>query len=369
MFSTPEELIADIKAGRMVILVDDEDRENEGDIIVAAEKITPEIVNFMVTYGRGLLCLTLTSERCKQLNLPPMVEHNTAQFSTAFTVSIEAAEGITTGISAADRAMTIRKAVAAEAKPSDLVQPGHVFPLTAQDGGVLTRSGHTEAGCDLARLAGLEPAAAIVEVLKEDGTMARRDDLLKFGEEHNIKVGTIASLIEYRNLNETTIKRVAECQLPTDYGEFKLVTYRDIIDQRLHYALCKGTIDPQQPTLVRVHLQSVFADILNTNRLAERSWALPAAMKRIAADGGVLVLLGREETDDDVVNILKQFEAEDKGERPSAAKWQGTSRRVGVGSQILADLGVGKMILMSNQSKRYHALSGFGLSVVDYVYE
>lgn len=369
MFNTPEELIEDVRQGRMVILVDDEDRENEGDIIVAAEKITPEIVNFMVTYGRGLLCLTLTPERCQQLNLEPMVKHNTAQFSTAFTTSIEAAEGISTGISAADRATTILTAVAQDAKPCDLVQPGHVFPLIAQPGGVLTRSGHTEAGTDLARLAGFEPAAAIVEVLNEDGSMARRDDLIAFGQQHNIKIGTIAALIEYRNHNETTIERVAECQLPTDFGDFTLVTYRDVIDNQLHYALHKGDISRDKPTLVRVHLQSLFADILSTNRQADRSWSLPAAMQRIAEQGGVLVLLGREESNDEIISVLQNFAAEDRGERAPAAKWQGTSRRVGVGSQILADLGVGKMVLMTSKTKRYHALSGFGLDVVDYIYE
>lgn len=365
-FNTTTEVIDAIKAGELVILVDDEDRENEGDLIIAAEKVTPEAINFMATQGRGLICLTLTTDRCQQLNLPLMVKDNNAQFSTNFTVSIEAAEGVTTGISAADRAQTILAAVAADAKASDLVQPGHIFPLKAQDGGVLTRAGHTEAGCDLARLAGYEPAAAIVEILNEDGTMARRDDLLLFAQKHNLKIGTIADLIEYRNHNETTIEQVGRCKLPTEFGEFDLYTYCDTIDKQLHYALVKGEIDANEDVLVRVHLQNFFNDVLHTDRIADRSWGLPEAMKMISAEGGVLVILGREDDPDEVMNFIKQFEAEDKGEQPPKAKWQGTSRRVGVGSQILADLGVRKMRLLSSP-KRYHALSGFGLEVTEYI--
>ncbi|EOD80787.1 3,4-dihydroxy-2-butanone 4-phosphate synthase [Grimontia indica] len=364
--SSAAEIIEDIRQGRMVILMDDEDRENEGDLIIAAEKITPEAINFMATYGRGLICLTMTKDRCQRLGLPLMVSDNNAQFSTAFTVSIEAAEGVTTGISAADRARTVEAAVAPNAVAADLVQPGHIFPLMAQDGGVLTRAGHTEAGCDLARLAGFSPAGVIVEILNEDGTMARRPDLEKFGEKHGIKLGTIADLIEYRNNNETTIERVAECKLPTEYGEFDLITYRDTIDSQVHYALRKGEVS-NQPTLVRVHLQDTFTDLLHSDRSAERSWSLSDAMKRINADGGVLVILGKEESSQSIINKVRTFEAQDKGEKPAAAKWQGTSRRVGVGSQILADLGVTDMRLLSSTNKRYHALSGFGLKVVEYV--
>ncbi|NGN99619.1 3,4-dihydroxy-2-butanone-4-phosphate synthase [Grimontia sp. S25] len=364
--SSAAEIIEDIRQGRMVILMDDEDRENEGDLIIAAEKITPEAINFMAMYGRGLICLTMTKERCQRLGLPLMVSDNNAQFSTAFTVSIEAAEGVTTGISAADRARTVEAAVAPNAVAADLVQPGHIFPLMAQDGGVLTRAGHTEAGCDLARLAGFSPAGVIVEILNEDGTMARRPDLEKFGEKHGIKLGTIADLIEYRNNNETTIERVAECKLPTEYGEFDLITYRDTIDSQVHYALRKGEVS-NQPTLVRVHLQDTFTDLLHSDRSAERSWSLSDAMKRINADGGVLVILGKEESSSSIINKVRTFEAQDKGEKPAAAKWQGTSRRVGVGSQILADLGVTDMRLLSSTNKRYHALSGFGLKVVEYV--
>ena len=363
-----DELIEDIRQGKMVILMDDEGRENEGDLIMAAEKVTPESINFMAKYGRGLICQTMTRERCERLDLPLMVRNNNAQYTTNFTVSIEAAEGVTTGISAADRAKTVLAAVAPDAKASDLVQPGHIFPLMAQEGGVLTRAGHTEAGCDLARLAGCEPSGVIVEILNEDGTMARRPDLEKFAKKHGIKLGSIADLIEYRNQNETTIERVESCMLPTDFGEFRIVAYRDVIDQQLHFALQKGKISPSDITTVRVHLINTFTDILHTDRTAVRSWPLAKAMARIADEGGILVLLGHEETTDDVLDRIKQFAAEDRGEKPPTAKWQGTSRRVGVGSQILKDLGVHKMRLLSSP-KRYHALSGFGLEVVEYIEE
>ncbi|MCU8438028.1 bifunctional 3,4-dihydroxy-2-butanone-4-phosphate synthase/GTP cyclohydrolase II [Vibrio vulnificus] len=366
--STSQEIIEDIRLGKMVILMDDEDRENEGDLIMAAEHITPEAINFMAKYGRGLICLTMTKERCQRLGLPPMVQDNNAQYTTNFTVSIEAAEGVTTGISAADRARTVQAAVAKEAKAADLVQPGHIFPLAAQDGGVLTRAGHTEAGCDLARLAGFEPASVIVEILNDDGTMARRPDLEVFAEQHGLKLGTIADLIEYRNNTETTIERVAECKLPTEFGEFDLVTYRDTIDNQIHFALRKGTVGDQTP-LVRVHLQDTFTDLLRSDRNAERSWTLDKAMKRIGQEGGVLVILGNEESPELLIHRVKMFEAQDKEEAPKLAKKQGTSRRVGVGSQILADLGVHDMCLLSSSNKKYHALGGFGLNVVEYVCE
>ncbi|NOH72331.1 3,4-dihydroxy-2-butanone-4-phosphate synthase [Vibrio pectenicida] len=366
--STPQEIIEDIRLGKMVILMDDEDRENEGDLIMAAEHVTSEAINFMATYGRGLICLTMTKERCESLGLPPMVQDNNAQYTTNFTVSIEAAQGVTTGISAADRAKTVQAAVAIDAKAADLVQPGHIFPLAAQEGGVLTRAGHTEAGCDLARLAGLEPAGVIVEILNEDGTMARRPDLEVFAEKHGIKLGTIADLIEHRNNTETTIERVAKCLLPTEYGEFELLTYRDTIDNQVHYALCKGDITNQTP-LVRVHLQDTFTDLLRSDRNAERSWTLDKAMKRIGEDGGVLVILGNEESTELLIHRMKMFEAQDKGHAPTLAKKQGTSRRVGVGSQILADIGVHDMRLLSSTNKKYHALGGFGLNVVEYVCE
>ena len=361
-----QEIIDDIKAGKMVILMDDEDRENEGDLIIAAEHISAEAINFMATHGRGLICLTMTQERCSQLDLPLMVKNNGAAFSTNFTMSIEASKGVTTGISAADRARTVQAAIAKGAVPSDIVQPGHIFPIMAQPGGVLTRAGHTEAGCDLARLAGLEPSSVIVEILNEDGTMARRPDLEVFAKQHDIKIGTIADLIEYRNLNETTIEQVAKCKLPTEHGEFDLVTYKDTIDGQLHYALLKGEIKQQEPTLVRVHLQSTFNDILLSDRNADRSWGLSQAMAYIAEHNGALVILGKQESTEELEATVKAFAAADAGENVTPRKFQGTSRTVGVGSQILADLGIQKMRLMS-LPKKYHALSGFHLEVVDYV--
>jgi 3,4-dihydroxy 2-butanone 4-phosphate synthase/GTP cyclohydrolase II len=361
--NTSAEIIEDIRQGKMVVLMDDEDRENEGDLIMAAEHVSPEAINFMVTHAKGLVCLPMTAERCQRLNLPLMVDNNGAQFSTNFTVSIEAAEGVTTGISATDRARTILAAVALDAKASDIVQPGHIFPLIAKEGGVLNRAGHTEAGVDLARLAGCEPASAIVEILNEDGSMARRPDLELFAAKHDLKIGTIADLIEYRNLNETTIEQVAKCKLPTEYGEFELITFKDVIDDQVHFAMCKGEISGDVPTLVRVHLQNTFSDLLGSQRSIERSMNISQALRRIEKEGGVLILLGKQE---DVLAQVRQFAAEDKGEKPLAAKWQGTSRTVGVGSQILASLGVRKMRLLS-RPKKYHALSGYGLEVVEYV--
>ncbi|MFT4938420.1 MAG: 3,4-dihydroxy 2-butanone 4-phosphate synthase/GTP cyclohydrolase II [Paraglaciecola sp.] len=361
--NTSAEIIEDIRQGKMVVLMDDEDRENEGDLIMAAEHVTPEAINFMVTHAKGLVCLPMTAERCQKLNLPLMVDNNGAQFSTNFTVSIEAAEGVTTGISATDRARTILAAVAMDAKASDIVQPGHIFPLIAKEGGVLNRAGHTEAGVDLARLAGCEPASTIVEILNEDGSMARRPDLEIFAAKHKLKIGTIADLIEYRNLNETTIEQVAECKLSTEYGEFELITFKDVIDNQVHFAMCKGEISADVPTLVRVHLQNTFSDLLCSQRSIERSMNISQALQRIAKEGGVLVLIGKQE---DVLGQVRQFAAEDRGEQPLAAVWHGTSRTVGVGSQILASLGVRKMRLLS-RPKKYHALSGFGLEVVEYV--
>src|SRR5690554_2586648 len=276
--NTTAEIIEDIKAGKMVILMDDEDRENEGDLIMAAECITPEAINFMARYGRGLICLTLTEERCEQLNLPLMVGQNNSPYATNFTVSIEAAEGVTTGISAADRAQTVLAAVAKDAKPADLVMPGHIFPLKAREGGVLNRAGHTEAGCDLAKLAGLEPAAVIVEILNEDGSMARRPDLEIFAKEHGLKMGTIADLIHYRLQNEPTVERVAECRMPTEFGEFRLVAYRDLLERELHLALVKGDIEPEESTLVRVHMQHTLCDLFGNQR--DCGWPLRDVMAR-----------------------------------------------------------------------------------------
>ncbi|PSW02097.1 bifunctional 3,4-dihydroxy-2-butanone-4-phosphate synthase/GTP cyclohydrolase II [Photobacterium lipolyticum] len=364
--SSAKEIIDDIRQGKMVILMDDEDRENEGDLIIAAEKISPEAINFMAMHGRGLICLTLTHARCKQLNLPLMVQDNTEQFSTNFTISIEAAEGVTTGISAADRACTVQAAVAPDASFADIVMPGHIFPLMAQEGGVLTRAGHTEAGCDIARLAGLEPSSVIVEILNEDGTMARRPQLEVFAEKHDLKLGTIADLIEYRNNNETTIERIAECRLPTEYGEFDMITYRDTIDNEIHYALRNGEVKDGQATLVRVHLQDTFKDILHSGA---SQWTLPAAMKRIAEDGGVLVVLSKQESHDTIITKVKNLSAQADGQPKVKLNPKDQSRQVGVGSQILADLGVSDMRLLSSSTQRYHSLSGFGLNIVEYVCE
>ena len=366
--STTEEIIEEFRQGRMVILMDDEDRENEGDLIMPATMVTPDDINFMARFGRGLICLTLTKARCQQLNLPLMVGNNGAQFSTNFTVSIEAAEGVTTGISAADRARTVQAAVASGAKASDVVQPGHIFPLMAQEGGVLTRAGHTEAGCDLARLAGLEPASVIVEILNEDGTMARRPDLETFAAEHGLKLGTIADLIEYRNQHETTVEKVAQCHLPTDYGDFELVTFRDTIDNQLHYALCKGDLLANPSPLVRVHVHDFFNDVLHTDRHTKLNWPLQKAMSRIAAEGGVVVILGQGSTQSELLARIEHFASQDRGEPQPGAKRPEVSRRVGVGSQILRSLGIKRMRLLTGQ-KRYHALSGFGLEVDEYLAE
>lgn len=362
--SSAKDIIEDIRQGKMVILMDDEDRENEGDLIIAADKITPEAINFMARHGRGLICLTLTKSRCKQLNLPLMVQDNTEQFSTNFTVSIEAAEGVTTGISAADRARTVQAAVAANASAADIVMPGHIFPLMAQEGGVLTRAGHTEAGCDIARLAGLEPSSVIVEILNEDGTMARRPDLEVFAEEHGLKLGTIADLIEYRNNNETTIERVAQCVLPTEFGEFDMITYRDTIDNQIHYALTKPSVSADVAPLVRVHLQDTFKDILHSGA---SQWTLPAAMQRVASEGGVLVVLSKADSQEAVLTKVRQMAAQTDGKPMVKVNVKDQSRQVGVGSQILADLGVSKMRLLSSSNQRYHSLSGFGLEVVEYI--
>jgi len=366
--NTPQEIIEDIKLGKMVILMDDEDRENEGDFIMAAELVTPEAINFMATHGRGLICMPMSKERCQRLKLPLMVEKNDAQFTTNFTVSIEAAEGVTTGISAADRATTVLAAVAKDADHNAIVQPGHIFPLIAQDGGVLNRAGHTEAGVDLARLAGLEPAAVIVEILNEDGTMARRPDLEVIAEKHDIKMGTIADLIEYRNANETTIERVSQCKLPTEFGDFDLTVYQDTIDGQAHFALSKGDIDAENPTLVRVHLENTFRDLLFSQRDSINKWPIGKALSRIAEEGGVLVLLGKHESPLSLIEQVQKYAKLDAGETVKEVKRHIGSRNVGVGSQILKDQGVGKMRLLSSQTK-YHSLSGFGLEVVEYLAE
>ncbi len=362
-----EEIIEDIRMGKMVILMDDEDRENEGDLIIASSMIRPEDINFMARYGRGLICMTLTRERCKQLQLPLMVENNTDAHGTNFTVSIEAAEGVTTGISAYDRAMTVRAAIAPNATPGDIVQPGHIFPLMAQPGGVLTRAGHTEAGCDLARIAGLEPSSVIVEILNEDGSMARRPDLEVFAAEHNIKIGTVADLIHYRLENEPTIERVSECVMPTEHGEFKLVAYKDLLAHEVHLALVKGEMSPDKPAMVRVHLQNTLCDLFDNQR--DCGWPLRDAMKRISDEGeGVVIVLRQQEDADTLVRHIKDYEMTDKGIPIPEKEKSDDLRTYGIGAQILIDLGVKKMKVLSSP-KKMHALSGFELEVVEYVEE
>lgn len=355
------EIIEDIRLGRMVILMDDEDRENEGDLIMAASLVRSEDINFMARYGRGLICLTLTRERCQQLRLSLMVPSNGSRYGTNFTLSIEAAQGVSTGISAADRARTVLAAVAPAAKATDIVQPGHIFPLMAQPGGVLSRAGHTEAGCDLARLAGLEPASVIVEILNDDGSMARRPDLEVFAAQHGIKMGTIADLIEYRRLNEKTVERIRETPWPTPYGEFRLVSFRDTIDQALHHALVLGDIDSTEPVPVRVHLSDFLVDQLQGLKPKQPSWTLQAAIERIGQAGrGVVVILAETLDPELQLEQLARLEADSL----SSNRLE-TTRTIGIGSQILADLQVHRMILLSGPRK-YHALSGFQLEVVDY---
>ncbi len=365
-FNTTEEIIEDLRHGKMVIIMDDEKRENEGDLIMAAEKVTRESINFMARYGRGLICLTLSKERCQQLRLPMMVSANDSAHKTNFTVSIEAAEGVTTGISAADRATTIRVAVAEDAQPQDLVQPGHVFPLMAQPGGVLVRAGHTEAGCDLARLAGMQPAAVIVEILNEDGTMARRPDLEAFARKHGLKIGTIADLIQYRVRNEKTVERLNECTLPTAYGDFRLVAYQDCIEKEVHLALVMGEVSAERPILVRVHMQNTLCDLFNIRR-DDCGWPLSNALRQISEEGqGVLVVLRNHDTAREIVQRIRAYQLMDE---EAAAPQQDSSRELrtyGAGAQILCDLGVRRMRVLSAPWS-IHALSGFDLEVVEYV--
>lgn len=349
----------------MVIIMDDEDRENEGDLVMAAEHVRAEDINFMARFGRGLICLTLTGERCKQLRLPLMVNDNNAAYATNFTVSIEAAEGVTTGISASDRAKTILSAVAKEAKAEDVVQPGHIFPLRARDGGVLNRAGHTEAGCDLARLAGAEPAAVIVEILNDDGSMARRPDLEVFAREHDLKIGTIADLIHYRTENESTLERIGECALPTEFGEFRLMAYQDRNDGIVHLAIVMGDVANDEPVLVRVHARNLLDDIFSSTR-TDCQMPIREAMKQIAQAGrGVLVVIRQEESHKALAELVHQYQMQDNGvTNPVAVEKSDSWRTTGTGSQILADLGVHKMKILGAQ-KTYFGLSGFDLEVVE----
>jgi 3,4-dihydroxy 2-butanone 4-phosphate synthase/GTP cyclohydrolase II len=351
------EIIEELKAGRMVVLVDEEDRENEGDLVMAAEHVTPDAINFMTKHGRGLICLTLTDDRCRQLGLKQMVSDNQTPHGTAFTISIEAAEGVTTGISAADRAVTIQAAVKHDAKSTDIIQPGHIFPLRAQPGGVLVRAGHTEAGCDLAGLAGLEPAAVICEILKDDGSMARLPDLVPFAQEHGLKIGAIADLIHYRNQTESLVERAADRLIQTVYGAFRLVAYRDKCAKETHLALVKGEIQADRETLVRVHEPLSVMDFLDVTG-GGHSWPILGAMERIAeSQSGVIVLLHRPETAEALLGRINPA--------PPVASRKVDLRDYGIGAQILRDLGVGKMRLLASPRKM-PAMDGFGLEVTGY---
>ncbi|MEM9303885.1 MAG: bifunctional 3,4-dihydroxy-2-butanone-4-phosphate synthase/GTP cyclohydrolase II [Pseudomonadota bacterium] len=362
--NTIPELLDEIRQGRMVVMMDDEDRENEGDLIMAASMVRPEDINFMALHARGLICLPLTPDRCRQLSLPLMVDSNGTRFGTNFTISIEAAEGVTTGISAYDRAHTIRTAVRPAARAEDVAQPGHVFPLMAQPGGTLTRAGHTEAAVDMACLAGLEPAGVLVEILNEDGSMARRPQLETFAEKHGLKIGTIADLIRYRLETEKTVSRLGERRVATEHGDFRLVSYRDTLRKQLHLALVRGTPQPDAATLVRVHVRNTLSDVLGVD---DPSLGLPVrvAIEELAkADTGVLVMLGQDESAQSILDWIddapvKPVMKEEGGEASNDL------RTYGIGAQILSDLGVGQMEVLS-APKRFHGLSGFGLEIVGY---
>ena len=363
--NSTQEILAEVRAGRMVVIMDDEDRENEGDLLMAAEKVTAADINFMARFGRGLICLTVTPERCAQLRLPLMVTATNHDQRTNFTLSIEAAEGVTTGISAYDRAHTVRTAVRPDARAEDLRQPGHVFPIMAQPGGVLTRAGHTEAGCDLARLAGCEPAAVIVEVMNEDGTMARRPHLEEFARAHQLKIGSIADLIRYRLRNERSVERIAEQSVATEHGEFRLYAYEDHVNRDVHLALVHGAIDGAATPLVRVHLVDTLRDVLGVQD-ASGAWTLRAALARIAAAPcGVVVILRQSESPRELADAVRlpaqPDERQDRGRTHSGT----VLRTIGVGAQILQDLGVRRMQVLS-APKHVHGLAAFGLEIVGY---
>lgn len=364
-FSAIEEIIEDIRDGKMVIMVDDENRENEGDLLMAAERVRPEDINYMARYGRGLICLTITRERCAQLRLPLMVAETDEHHATNFTISIEAAEGITTGISAHDRARTVQVAVSSDATPEDLSQPGHIFPVMAQPGGVLTRAGHTEAGCDLARLAGLEPAATIVEILNEDGSMARRPDLERFSREHDVRIGTIADLIAYRLEKERNVERIAEQKVQTAHGEFTLYCYDDHVNQTVHIALAKGDVSTASDPLVRVHIQDTLGDALG---IKERSfgWPIDSAIARIAKEeAGVIVVLREQESSRDLMDVVHGL-GSDKDDLQQRRDGDSVLRTYGIGAQIIRDLGIQKMRVLS-APKQMYGISGFDLEVTEYV--
>ncbi len=367
-----EEAIKDIAAGRMVILVDDEDRENEGDLTIAAEKVTPEVINFMASYGRGLICLSLTGEKVEALKLPLMVQNNTSPFKTGFTISIDARYGITTGISAYDRAKTVLTAIADNAKPEDLVHPGYIFPLRARKGGVMVRAGQTEGSVDLARLAGLKPTGVICEILDEDGKMARMPALEKFSEKHGINICTIADLIEYRMRTESFVRRVVESAIPTTHaGEFKIIVYENDMEDYQHIALVKGEIDPEKPTLVRVHSECFTGDIIGSLR-CDCGDQLKKAMMMMDQEGsGVLLYVRQEGRGIGLVNKLKAYCLQDKGldtvEANQELGFKPDLRNYGIGAQVLVDLGIRKMRLITNNPKKIIGLQGYGLSLEDHV--
>ncbi len=360
--SPVEDIVADMKAGRIVILVDEEDRENEGDLVLASDHVNPEAINFMARFGRGLICLTLTRERCEYLKLPPMAARNGTVYSTAFTVSIEAAEGVTTGISAADRSRTIEVAVAKDTQPTDLVQPGHVFPLQAVDGGVLMRAGHTEAGCDLAAMAGCSPSSVICEIMKDDGTMARLPDLQIFAAEHGLKIGTIADLIAYRSRTESLVHKVSSRAMQTAHGEFTANAYKDMTSGAVHMALVKGNWSADAEVLARVHEPLSVLDALEPNRVMH-SWGLDAALACISTEGtGVVVLLNCGESGE---QLLNQFDGTARSAHgPERGRMD--LRSYGVGAQILRDCGVHKMRLMGNP-RRMPSMTGYGLEITGYL--
>ena len=356
-----QEIIEDISQGKMVILMDDEDRENEGDLVLAAEKVDPDAINFMATHARGLICLAINEERCKKLGLEQMVKHNGTELGTAFTTSIEAAEGVTTGISAADRATTVIAAVNKEAQAEDIVQPGHIFPIKAQEGGVLTRAGHTEAGTDLAKLAGLDPSAVIVEIMNDDGTMARREDLEIFAKKHDLKIGTIADLIHYRNISEKSINLVDRTNIESEHGDFELYAYEDTVNGDVHIALVKGEISADDEIMVRVQQNNTLQDVMGINNFGSRL-SFSQAMKKIEEEEkGVILLLSHSESSKEILSNISFL----KGQKSAASNEGPDSRIIGVGAQILKDLGIKKIRLLGASAK--YPLAGFNLEITEFI--